>query len=148
MDIFGTVATYVTGAVMREAQEMRSQRDQDRAEVTMTVEEIRATRERYRTWFEASGRFPRIVRLMDSGLDPDDPAIRDERFQFGLDCVLRRHRRPAGSSSVTRGRTCWITWRERRCGAADGDRVRQLADLACFSKQNKVRLDKLSVCLL
>ena len=47
-----------------------------------------ATRERYRKWFEASGRFPRIVRLMDSGVDPDDPATRDERFQFGLDCVL------------------------------------------------------------
>ena len=25
---------------------------------------------------------------MDSGVDPDDPATRDERFQFGLDCVL------------------------------------------------------------
>jgi hypothetical protein len=33
-------------------------------------------------------RYPRIVRLMESGVDPDDPATRDERFQFGLDCVL------------------------------------------------------------
>lgn len=88
MDIFGTIATYVMGAVMRDVQEMRGQRDQGRAEVAMTVEEIRATRERYRTWFEASGRFPRIVRLMDGGLDPEDPATRDERFQFGLGCVL------------------------------------------------------------
>ena len=88
MDIFGTVATYVMGAVMREAQEIRGQRDQERAEAAMTEEEIRATRERYYKWFEASGRYPRIVRLMESGVDPDDPATRDERFQFGLDCVL------------------------------------------------------------
>ena len=54
----------------------------------MTAAEIRATREGYRAWFEASGRYPRIVRLMSSGDDPDDPATRDERFQFGLDCVL------------------------------------------------------------
>ncbi len=25
---------------------------------------------------------------METGIDPDDPATRDERFQFGLDCVL------------------------------------------------------------
>ena len=54
----------------------------------MTEEEIRATREDYRKWFQASGRYPRIMRLMESGIDPDDPATRDERFQFGLDCVL------------------------------------------------------------
>jgi hypothetical protein len=28
------------------------------------------------------------ISAMDSGVDPDDPATRDERFQFGLDCVL------------------------------------------------------------
>src|SRR6266568_2543360 len=88
MDVFGTVATYVMGAVMREAQEMRVQRDQERALADLTEAEIQAQRERYRTWFEASGRYPRIVRLMESGVDPDDPATRDERFQFGLDCVL------------------------------------------------------------
>jgi AcrR family transcriptional regulator len=88
LDIFGTVATYVMGAVMREAQEIRGQRDQERAEAAMTKEEIRATRERYHKWFEASGRYPRIVRLMETGIDPDDPDTRDERYKFGLDCVL------------------------------------------------------------
>ena len=88
MNIFGTVATYVTGAVMREAQEMRLQRDQERAMAGLAEEEIQAQHEQYRKWFEASGRFPRITRLMESGVDPDDPATRDERFQFGLDCVL------------------------------------------------------------
>ncbi len=88
MGIFMTVATFVTGAVMREAQEIRLQREQERAEANLTDEEIRAERERYRKWFEASGRYPRITRLMESGIDPDDPATRDERFQFSLDCVL------------------------------------------------------------
>ena len=88
MGIFMTVGTFVIGAVMREAQEIRFQKEQERAEANLTEEEIQATRERYRTWFEASGRFPRITRLMESGVDPDDPATRDERFQFGLDCVL------------------------------------------------------------
>jgi tetracycline repressor-like protein len=88
MDIFMTVTTYVMGAVMREAQEIRSQRDQERAEADLTQEEIQATRESYRKWFEASGSYPRITRLMEAGVDPDDPATRDERFQFGLDCVL------------------------------------------------------------
>jgi AcrR family transcriptional regulator len=88
MGIFMTVATFVTGAVMREAQEIRFQREQEQAEANLTDEEIRAERERYRKWFEASGRYPRITRLMESGIDPDDPATRDERFQFSLDCVL------------------------------------------------------------
>jgi AcrR family transcriptional regulator len=88
MGIFMTVATFVIGAVMREAQEIRFQREQEQAEANLTDEEIRAERERYRKWFEASGRYPRITRLMESGIDPDDPATRDERFQFSLDCVL------------------------------------------------------------
>ena len=88
MDIFGTVATYVLGAVMREAQEMRGEQDRAQAEANLTEEEIRAERERYYQWFEASGRYPRITRLMESDVDPDDPATRDERFEFGLDCVL------------------------------------------------------------
>jgi AcrR family transcriptional regulator len=88
MGIFMTVATFVTGAVMREAQEIRCQREQERAQAALTAEEIQAEHERYQKWFEASGRFPRIARLMQSGVDPDDPNTRDERFQFGLDCVL------------------------------------------------------------
>ena len=88
MGIFMTVATFVIGAVVREAQEIRFQREQERVEAALTEEEIRAEHERYHKWFEASGHFPRIARLMESGLDPDDPNTRDERFQFSLDCVL------------------------------------------------------------
>jgi AcrR family transcriptional regulator len=88
MGIFMTVATFVIGAVIREAQEVRFQHEQERAEAALTAEEIQAEHERYRAWFEASGDFPHIARLMKSDVDPDDPNTREERFQFSLDCVL------------------------------------------------------------
>jgi AcrR family transcriptional regulator len=88
MDILGTVVTYVMGAVIREAQEIRGERDQELAEQNLTEEEIQAEREHYRKWFEASGQYPRIARFVDEDVDPDDPETRDERFEFGLDCVL------------------------------------------------------------
>jgi len=88
MGIFMTVATFVIGAVIREAQEVRFQSEQERVEAELTPEETQAEHERYRAWFEASGEFPHIARLMKSGVDPDDPGTREERFQFSLDCVL------------------------------------------------------------
>jgi hypothetical protein len=74
--------------VIREAQEIRGQRDQELAEADLTTDELQAEHERYRQWFKATGRYPRITRLMEAGIDPDDPETRDERFEFGLDCVL------------------------------------------------------------
>jgi AcrR family transcriptional regulator len=88
MGVFMTVATFVIGAVVREAQEVRFQHEQERREAGLTAEETQAEHEHYREWFEASGEFPHIARLMKSGVDPDDPATREERFQFSLDCVL------------------------------------------------------------
>ena len=88
MGVFMTVATFVIGAVIREAQEVRFQAQQERVEASMTAEEIKAEHERFRGWFEKSGQYPHIARLMKAGIDPDDPATRDERFQFSLDCVL------------------------------------------------------------
>jgi AcrR family transcriptional regulator len=88
MGVFMTVATFVIGAVIREAQEVRFQAEQERVEASMTAEELQAEHERFRGWFEKSGQYPHIARLMKAGIDPDDPATRDERFQFSLDCVL------------------------------------------------------------
>ena len=88
MGVFMTVATFVIGAVIREAQEVRYQAEQERAEASMTADEIQAEHERFRSWFENAGRYPHIARLMEAGIDPDDPSTREERFQFSLDCVL------------------------------------------------------------
>jgi len=105
MDMLGTLATYVMGAVVREAQEIRGQRDQELAEADLTEEQIRGEHARYREWFEASGRYPRIARLMEADIDPDDPETRDERFEFGLDCVLDgiAARLPADGADPSRG---------------------------------------------
>ena len=29
-----------------------------------------------------------MVQMIDEGVDPDGPDTRDERFEFGLDCLL------------------------------------------------------------
>ena len=88
MNILGTLVTYVMGVAIREVQEMRGQRDRELAEADLTADELQAEQERFRKWFESSGRYPRIARLMEAGIDPDDPETRDSRFEFGLDCVL------------------------------------------------------------
>jgi len=42
----------------------------------------------WRDRLEADGRFTRVVGFLDAGIDPDAEHTRDERFEFGLDCVL------------------------------------------------------------
>jgi hypothetical protein len=39
-------------------------------------------------WADRSGQFERVVRVFDEGIDPDAADTRDERFEFGLECVL------------------------------------------------------------
>jgi hypothetical protein len=82
------VGTYVNGAVVREAQEMRGDRDREKMEAGRTPEEIEAARDRYIAFFANSGRYPRIQRMVSENFDPDAPETRDERFEFGLDCLL------------------------------------------------------------
>jgi hypothetical protein len=88
IDILMAVATYVTGAVLREVQEMRGERDRAKAEAALSAEELQADRERFMSWLADAGRYPRITRMMDENIDPDAPETRDERFEFGLGCLL------------------------------------------------------------
>jgi AcrR family transcriptional regulator len=104
MGILMTVTTFVVGAVIREAQEIRFQRAQERAQAELTAEEIEAEHERFQQWFQDSGDFPRITAMVKTGFDPDDPATRDERFQFGLDCVLDGIAVQVAASRATGGR--------------------------------------------
>jgi AcrR family transcriptional regulator len=82
------VGTYVLGAVLREQQEANGERYM--AELFGDVPEaekqavIREFVQRIRT----SGQFPRMVAMLDEGVDPDAAETRDERFEFGLDCLL------------------------------------------------------------
>jgi AcrR family transcriptional regulator len=81
-----TVLTYVLGAALREMREMRGQRDHEQAGITL--EEWEPQRLAWRDRLAADGRFTRVVGFIDQRIDPDAEETRDQRFEFGLDCVL------------------------------------------------------------
>jgi AcrR family transcriptional regulator len=83
-----TVGTYVLGAALREVQEIRWQRAMDEAKDAMDASEIAAMSEELQRTVLRSGRYPHIAAIIDSGIDPDSPDSREERFEFGLNCVL------------------------------------------------------------
>ena len=83
-----TVGTYVLGAALREVQEIRWHRLAAEVRAEFSESELAEfTGGLYRRLSE-SGRYPHLVRIMDEDFDPDSPQTRDERFEFGLDCVL------------------------------------------------------------
>jgi AcrR family transcriptional regulator len=88
MTTLTAVSTYVLGAVLREQQEANGERYM--AELFEGVSKaekeavIRDFTERVRT----AGHFPRMVAMLNEGVDPDAAETRDERFEFGLDCLL------------------------------------------------------------
>jgi AcrR family transcriptional regulator len=83
-----TVGTYVMGAVLREVREIRWQRAADEVRASMTEEEIAGLLADFQRRVRESGRYPHLAAIIDSGVDPDAPESRDERFEFGLDCML------------------------------------------------------------
>jgi AcrR family transcriptional regulator len=84
MNILGTVQTYVLGSVLREIREARAEQEQ----AGIDPAEWAPMRTAWRNRLEADGRFSRVVRFLDEGIDPDAAETRDERFEFGLDCVI------------------------------------------------------------
>lgn len=86
LNILETVATYVLGATLREMREMRVQRDYEQSGIS--PEEWLPLRNAWRDRLDADGRFSHVVRFLDQDIDPDAEETRDERFEFGLDCVL------------------------------------------------------------
>jgi AcrR family transcriptional regulator len=88
MRIIMSLASYVMGAVVRQHQEERGQQAEEEAEAGIPAEDVAAESRRIAEWFRKSGNYPHILRLMEAGIDPDDPKTRDERFEFGLDIVL------------------------------------------------------------
>jgi hypothetical protein len=83
-----TVGTYVMGAALREIQEIRWQRNAAEVASAMTQAEAGEFFAEFSRRIHESGRYPHIAKIVDAGIDPDAPETRDERFEFGLDCVL------------------------------------------------------------
>ena len=85
-----SVTTYVMGAVLREQQEERNQQNQDRIreQSGLTEAEMAEMFGEFMKRIEQSGRYPNLIAMMAEGVDPDALDTQDERFEFGLDCLL------------------------------------------------------------
>jgi AcrR family transcriptional regulator len=83
-----TVSTYVMGAALREIQEMRWERAAEETMSGMADDEIAEAFAEFDRRVRASGRYPHLAKVFDAGIDPDAPETRDDRFEFGLSCVL------------------------------------------------------------
>jgi AcrR family transcriptional regulator len=86
MNVLMTVNTYVMGAVLREMRELRAQRDLEASGLDARQIEIGVAEWAKR--LRADGRFGHFLRIIEDDVDPDAADTRDERFAFGLDCVL------------------------------------------------------------
>jgi AcrR family transcriptional regulator len=83
-----TLSTYVIGAALREIQETRWQRAAAETMSAMAEDDIAEAFAEFDRRVRGSGRYPHLAKLFDAGIDPDAPETRDERFEFGLSCVL------------------------------------------------------------
>jgi len=88
MDIATTLGTYVMGAVLREVQEQNSQTFTEQMLADMTEAEREKVFGEFIERVQATGRYPHLARVLALGYDPDAAETRDERFEFGLDCLL------------------------------------------------------------
>jgi AcrR family transcriptional regulator len=86
--VLAAVTTYVSGAVLGEAQEIRAYEAEQQAAADIDIDAMLQERRAWRDRLDATGLFPRFVAFIDAGIDPDAPETMDARFEFGLDCLL------------------------------------------------------------
>jgi AcrR family transcriptional regulator len=88
MWILMTVSTYVMGAALREIQEIRWHRAAEEAMSGLSEDGIAEAFAEFDRRVRGSGRYPHLSKVLDAGIDPDAQETREERFEFGLSCVL------------------------------------------------------------
>ena len=88
MNTLMAVNTYVLGAVLREMQEMNGEQYMAEVFAGLSEAEKEALIREFAERINSAGRFPHMAAMMAEGIDPDAPETRDERFEFGLDCLL------------------------------------------------------------
>ena len=86
LQILMTFDNYVTGSVLNELREIRIERTQTEAGVTQL--DITAGMQEWKDRLDRSGMFTRVLQVFDEGIDPDAAETRDDRFEFGLNCLL------------------------------------------------------------
>lgn len=82
------IGTYVLGAVLREVQEHNNDTLREQQLADLTEAERQQAMTDFAERIRATGRFPRLMALIDDDIDPDAAQTRDARFEFGLDCLL------------------------------------------------------------
>ena len=88
MWVLMTFSTYVIGAALREIQEIRWQRAAEDTMSGMAEDEVAEMFADFNRRVHSAGRYPHLMKVLDAGIDPDAEETRDERFEFGLSCVL------------------------------------------------------------
>jgi AcrR family transcriptional regulator len=88
MWILLTLGTYVMGAALREIQETRWHRALAETMTEMNQDEVSRVYDEFDRRIRGSGRYPYLAKVLDAGIDPDAPETQDERFEFGLSCLL------------------------------------------------------------
>ena len=86
VNVLQTVNTYVSGAVLREFQEIRTQRDQE--QWLADEDDFAGKLDQWRQRLARTGLFDHFLRMLDDEVDPDAEGSRQQRFEFGLDCLL------------------------------------------------------------
>ncbi|HET7015875.1 MAG TPA: TetR/AcrR family transcriptional regulator [Streptosporangiaceae bacterium] len=86
VNVLQTVNTYVSGAVLREFQEIRTQREQE--QWLADEADFGAKLEEWKRRLARSGRYDHFLKMLEDDVDPDAESSRAERFDFGLDCLL------------------------------------------------------------
>jgi AcrR family transcriptional regulator len=88
LNVLGSVSTYVMGAVLREFRERRVEERDEEAKAEMGEAALHQIMEDSVARLRATGRFPHFLQIYEQKIDPDAADTRDERFEFGLQCVL------------------------------------------------------------
>jgi AcrR family transcriptional regulator len=88
MWILMTLGTFVMGAALREIQELRWHRTMAETMAEMSDGDVSEAFAEFDRQVRGSGRYPHLVKVLDTGIDPDAPEARDDRFEFGLSCLL------------------------------------------------------------
>jgi hypothetical protein len=67
---------------------MRWERAVDETMSEMAEDEIAEAFAEFDRRVRGSGRYPHLAKVLEAGIDPDAPETREERFEFGLSCLL------------------------------------------------------------
>ena len=74
--------------MLREIQEHNNDSFREQQLADLTEAERQQAMADFAERIRATGRFPRLMALIDDDIDPDAAETRDARFEFGLDCLL------------------------------------------------------------